>query len=59
LDDFERSHFRLEITPTRTPAGGTKYLGGLEIGAGLFLNPMLPEAAAADLRDRLRLVPQI
>jgi UDPglucose--hexose-1-phosphate uridylyltransferase len=53
--DFERSHFRLEIAPTRTPAGGTKYLGGLEIAAGLFLNPLLPEAAAADLRDRLRL----
>jgi UDPglucose--hexose-1-phosphate uridylyltransferase len=43
--DAERFCWRIDIVPRLTP------LGGLELGAGLDLNVVAPERAAAELRD--------
>jgi UDPglucose--hexose-1-phosphate uridylyltransferase len=39
------SHWHLEVLPRLT------ILGGLELGAGVYLNAMAPEAAAEALRQ--------
>lgn len=46
-------HLRLEILPVSKPGGGRKYLGGLELGFGVYVNPAIPAASAAALRDLL------
>ena len=38
-------HFRLEIIPQRTR------VGGFEVGSGVYINPVVPEAAARVLRE--------
>jgi len=43
-------HLRIEIVPINKPFGGRKYLGGLELGFGVFVNPAIPEEIAAQLR---------
>lgn len=46
-------HLRVEIVPLNKSHGGRKYLGGLELGFGVFVNPSVPEAIAAELRGVL------
>jgi UDPglucose--hexose-1-phosphate uridylyltransferase len=43
-------HLRAEIVPIVKPAGGLKYLGGLELGFGVYVNPSWPEDSAETLR---------
>ncbi|MDQ1357917.1 MAG: UDPglucose--hexose-phosphate uridylyltransferase [Acidimicrobiaceae bacterium] len=44
------SHFHIEFTPVHRSYDRLKYLAGSELGAGAFLNDVMPEQAAADLR---------
>lgn len=46
-------HLRIELVPLHRPIGGMKRPGGVELGAGIFLNPLLSEDAATILRARL------
>jgi UDPglucose--hexose-1-phosphate uridylyltransferase len=46
-------HLRIELIPLHSPAGGLKRLGGVELGAGVYLNPVRPERAAELLRGKL------
>jgi UDPglucose--hexose-1-phosphate uridylyltransferase len=46
-------HLRIELMPLHRPNGGMKRPGGLEVGAGIYVNPLLPEDAAEMLRARL------
>jgi UDPglucose--hexose-1-phosphate uridylyltransferase len=46
-------HLRMELLPLHGPSGGMKRLGGLEVGAGIYVNPLLPIDAARRLRERL------
>jgi UDPglucose--hexose-1-phosphate uridylyltransferase len=41
----------IEINPIRRAPDKLKFLAGTELGAGIFANDILPEAAAARLRD--------
>lgn len=51
--DAGRHHLRLELVPLHRPASGIKRPGGVELGAGVYLNPLPPEDAAFALRGRL------
>jgi UDPglucose--hexose-1-phosphate uridylyltransferase len=44
------SHLHIEFTPVHRRADRLKYLAGSELGAGAFLNDVMPEQAAAELR---------
>lgn len=44
-------HLRIELVPINKPLGGRKYLGGLELGYGVFVNPSIPEMIAKELSD--------
>ncbi len=44
------AHLHVEIYPAYRSAGRLKYLAGTELGAGIFANDALPEAAAGALR---------
>ncbi|ROO61328.1 UDPglucose--hexose-1-phosphate uridylyltransferase [Micromonospora sp. Llam0] len=50
----ERHHLRFELLPLHRPGGGIKRPGGVEIGAGVYLNSLPPSQAATLLRERLR-----
>ncbi|MDY6986345.1 MAG: galactose-1-phosphate uridylyltransferase [Candidatus Thermoplasmatota archaeon] len=47
-DDF---HFHAEIYPPYASVGRVKYRGGVETGAGTFINSLFPEESAEILRD--------
>jgi len=48
---WPEAHLHVEINvPLRAP-GVPRYVAGGELGSGLFINPVVPEAAAAELRD--------
>ncbi|HUR73867.1 MAG TPA: galactose-1-phosphate uridylyltransferase [Sporichthya sp.] len=47
------SHFYVEFTPLHRTADKLKYLAGVELAAGAFLNDTVPEASAAALRAAL------
>lgn len=47
-------HLHLEAFTTRRSAAKLKYLAGSESGAGAFVNDVIPERAAAILRERQR-----
>lgn len=47
----ELSHLRLEIFSARRAPGKLKYLAGSESAAGVFVNDVVPEDAAAMLRE--------
>lgn len=53
-DCDEISHLHIEITPPHRTAGKLKYLAGSELAAGAFITDVLPEAAAATLREAVR-----
>ncbi len=49
--DWPEAHLHVEINvPLRAP-GVPRYVAGGELGSGLLINPIVPEAAAAELRD--------
>lgn len=48
-----RHHLRVEIVPLHKPDGHLKRPGAMEIGLGVYLNPVEPRDAAAFLRERL------
>ncbi|MCX4472011.1 hypothetical protein OOK41_17135 [Micromonospora sp. NBC_01655] len=48
-----RHHLRIELLPLHRPHGGIKRSGGVEVGAGVYLNLLLPRKAARMLRERL------
>ncbi len=47
----KRYHFHVEIYPKRRSTEKLKYLAGTEVGVGVFSVDVLPEAAAAALRE--------
>lgn len=48
---WPEAHLHIEVNvPLRAP-GVPRYVAGGELGSGLFINPVVPEAAAAELRD--------
>lgn len=47
----EISHLHLELTPPHRTADKLKYLAGSELAAGAFITDVLPETAAATLRE--------
>ena len=49
--DRDLAYLHLEIFSIRRAAGKLKYLAGSESGMGAFINDVLPEQAAALLRD--------
>lgn len=49
----QASHLAVEIEPFITLNGTTRHMGGLELGAGVFLNSTSPERSASLLRDAL------
>jgi UDPglucose--hexose-1-phosphate uridylyltransferase len=49
------SHFHIEFTPFHRTADKLKYLAGSELGGGAFLNDVVPEQAAAALREAMRM----
>jgi UDPglucose--hexose-1-phosphate uridylyltransferase len=46
-------HLRIELVPLHKDVETLKRPGGMELGLGIYLNPLLPEAAAGMLRDAL------
>ncbi len=44
------SHLHLEFTPLHRSAQRLKYIAGSELGAGAFINDVVPEQTAAELR---------
>jgi UDPglucose--hexose-1-phosphate uridylyltransferase len=48
------AHFHIELYPPYRTAGKLKYLAGSELGGGAFMNDVLPEAAAAALREAVK-----
>jgi UDPglucose--hexose-1-phosphate uridylyltransferase len=50
----EISHLHVEITPPHRSADKLKYLAGSELAAGAFITDVLPEGAAATLREAVR-----
>jgi UDPglucose--hexose-1-phosphate uridylyltransferase len=49
--DRELGHLHFELTTPRRALAKLKYLAGSETGAGVFINDVLPEAAAERLRS--------
>ena len=48
--DWPEAHLHLEIAvPMRAP-GVVRYVAAMELGSGVFVNPVVPEEAAAALR---------
>jgi len=45
------AHVHLEIAPPLRAPGTMRYVAAGELGSGLFVNPVVPEAAAAALRE--------
>lgn len=49
--DWPQAHLHVEVNvPLRAP-GVMRYVAGGELGSGMFINPVIPEDAAAALRD--------
>jgi UDPglucose--hexose-1-phosphate uridylyltransferase len=48
----ELAHLHLRVFTIRRAPGKLKYLAGSESGMGVFINDIVPEQAAAQLRDR-------
>jgi UDPglucose--hexose-1-phosphate uridylyltransferase len=48
---YDYYHFHIEFYPVHRGRGQTKYLGGVESGAGTFINPTMPEEKARELRQ--------
>ncbi|MBB5132641.1 UDPglucose--hexose-1-phosphate uridylyltransferase [Thermocatellispora tengchongensis] len=46
-------HLRIELVPLHKDADTLKRPGGMELGLGVYLNPLPPEAAARILREAL------
>ena len=44
------AHVHLEIAVPQRAPGVMRFIAGGELGSGVFVNPVVPEAAAAELR---------
>jgi UDPglucose--hexose-1-phosphate uridylyltransferase len=51
--EADRHHLRIEVMPLHLPQGGLKRPGGLELGAGIYVNPLDASDAARLLRARV------
>lgn len=49
--NYDHFHFHVEFYPPYRTADRLKYLAGVELGAGVFLNDAKPEEKAQELRD--------
>ena len=49
--EYKYYHFHVEFYPVHRSKHQTKYLGGVESGAGTFINPTMPEEKARELRE--------
>lgn len=49
--DWPQAHLHLEVAPILRAPGVQRYVAGAELGAGMLINPIAPEDAAARLRD--------
>jgi UDPglucose--hexose-1-phosphate uridylyltransferase len=45
------AHLHAEISPLLRARGVKRYMAGAELGGGMLINPVVPEEAAAALRD--------
>jgi UDPglucose--hexose-1-phosphate uridylyltransferase len=45
------AHVHAEISPLLRAPGVQRYVAGAELGSGMLINPVVPEEAAAALRD--------
>lgn len=48
---WPQAHLHAEINPLWRSAGVTRFVAGGELGSGMFVNPVVPEDAAARLRE--------
>lgn len=48
---WPQAHVHIAVAPLLRQAGVQRYVAAGELGSGLFFNPLLPEDAAAALRD--------
>ena len=49
--DHDHYHFHIEFYPPYRARDRLKYLAGVELGAGVFLNDAEPEEKARELRE--------
>ena len=49
--DHDHYHFHVEFYPPNRTRDRLKYLAGVELGAGVFLNDTQPEEKAKELRE--------
>ena len=49
--DWPTAHVHLHIAPLHRSPGTPRFVAAAEVGAGIFFNPVAPEAAAQALRD--------
>jgi UDPglucose--hexose-1-phosphate uridylyltransferase len=47
---WPRAHLHVEIAVPQRGPGVPRYIAGGELGSGLYVNPVVPESAAAELR---------
>jgi galactose-1-phosphate uridylyltransferase len=50
--DWAAAHLHLHLAPAMRAPGVRRHLASAELGAGVFLDPVDPVAAAAQLRQR-------
>jgi len=50
----EIAHLHIHLAPPRRSASTLRYVAAGELGSGVFSNPVVPERAAAQLRNTLR-----
>jgi UDPglucose--hexose-1-phosphate uridylyltransferase len=48
--EWPTAHVHLEIAVPQRAPGVMRYIAGGELGSGMYVNPVVPEAAAAELR---------
>ena len=48
--DWPQAHVHLEIAVPQRARGVMRFVAGSELGSGVYVNPVVPETAAAELR---------
>jgi UDPglucose--hexose-1-phosphate uridylyltransferase len=48
--EWPRAHMHVEIAVPRRSSGVTRFVAAGELGSGVYVNPVVPETAAAELR---------
>lgn len=49
--DWPAAHLHVHVAPVHRQPGSQRYVAAGELGSGVWFNPVVPEAAAASLRD--------